>query len=326
MNRLFGLTLGLALAVNVVATATTAHAQDWPTKPVRMIVPIAAGGIVDVAARIVADGLTAKYGQRVVVENFGGAGGIIGVKRLLQSSPDGYTFGFLPASTIMITPILYKDANYDPIKDFQPIAVVGDVPYILAVNPGSGIMTLDDLIRRAKAENGKMKFASQFIGSGAHLVAERFSSEAGIKFTMVPYRGTTDVVTSVVSGETPVTMQAEATMADLIRAGRLRAIAVTSAKRLPGWPDVPAISESIPKSESTAWFGIFGVVGTPKPIVAKFAKDIEETVRSPEVAKRFATGGIYPIYGREKELAEKLAFETPIWRKIVKDANVTVQQ
>lgn len=316
----------LALAALGMALWSPAKAQDWPSKPIHLVVPIAAGGIVDVAARIVADSLGTKYGQRVVVENYGGAGGIVGVNKLLQSAPDGYTFGFLPASTIMITPVLYKAATYDPVKDFVPVAVVGDVPYILAVNPNSGINSLGDLLNRAKAENGKMKFASQFIGSGAHLVAERFSSEAGIKFTMVPYRSTTDAVTSVVSGETPVTMQAESTMADLIRAGKLRALAVTSGQRLPGWKDVPTTSETIPNSESTAWFGIFGVVGTPKEIVSKFAKDIEEVVRSPEVAKRFAAGGIYPIYGQEKELAEKLKFEIPIWRKIVKDANVTVQQ
>lgn len=315
----------VAIAILGACASGLANAQDWPTKPVRLILPVTAGNVNDLAARIVADKLSTLYGHRVIVENYAGAGGIIGMNKFLTSAPDGYAFAFLPGSTVMITPLLYKDAGYDPKKDFIPVAPVGEVPYIIAVNPKSGMNSMDDLIRRAKAEPGKMKFASQFIGSGAHLIAEQFSAALGIKFTMIPYRGVTEAVTAVVNGETQVTMQAVSTMADLVKSGQLRAFAVTSKERLPGWKDLPTTSETLPNSSATAWFGVFALPATPPAIVAKLSGDIDAVVRMPDVVKRFETGGIYPLNGRQKELAEKVALETPIFEKIVKDANIKVQ-
>lgn len=304
---------------------SVANAQDWPTKPVRLILPVTAGNVNDLAARIVADKLSTMYGHRVVVENYAGAGGIIGINKLLTSAHDGYTFGFLPGSTVMITPLLYKDAGYDPKKDLLPVAPVGEVPYILAVSPRSGITSLDDLVQRAKAEPGKMKFASQFIGSGAHLIAEQFSAALGIKFTMIPYRGVTEAVTSVLNGETQVTMQAVSTMADLVKSNQLQAFAVTSKERLPGWDNLPTTSEKFPNSAATAWFGIFALTKTPPEIVAKFGRDVDTVVRMPDVIKRFEAGGIYPVHGKQKELADKVTLESPIFEKIVKDSNIKVQ-
>jgi tripartite-type tricarboxylate transporter receptor subunit TctC len=316
--KVAGALIGLCLS-------SAAFAQSWPTKPVRLVLPVPAGNVNDLAARIVAEKLGTMYGHRVVVENYGGPGGIVGVRKFLEAAHDGYTFAFLPGSTVMITPLLYKDAGYDPKRDFLPVAPVGDVPYIVAVSPKSGIATMDDLIQRAKAEPGKLKFASQFIGSGAHLIAEQFSAALGIKFTMIPYRGVTEAVTSVVNGETQVTMQAVSTTGDLVKSGQLRAFGVTSKERLPGWPDLPTTSEKFPNSSATAWFGIFALTNTPPDIIAKLSQDIDAIVRMPDVIKRFETGGIFPVPGRQKELVEKIALETPIFEKIVKEANIKIQ-
>jgi tripartite-type tricarboxylate transporter receptor subunit TctC len=314
----------ILLAFMGFCASTAAMAQDWPSKPIRLILPVTAGNVNDLAARIIADKLSTIYGHRVVVENYAGAGGILGMNKLLTAAPDGYTFGFLPGSTVMITPLLYKDAGYT-VNDIVPVAPVGEVPYIIAVSPRSGISSLEELIERAKAAPGKLKFASQFIGSGAHLIAERFAADMGIKFTMIPYRGVTEAVTSVVNGETQVTMQAVSTMAELVKAGQLKAFAVTSKERLPGWADLPTTSEKLPNSDATAWFGIFAVKGTSQPIIDKLAQDIDTAVRSPDVVKRFEVGGIYPVNGRQKELAAKVTLETLIFSKIVKEADIKVQ-
>lgn len=312
----------LVLAGVILANAS--HAQDWPTKPIRLILPLPAGNNNDLAARIVADKLTEKYGQRVVVENYGGAGGIIGAQKFLASPNDGHTFAFFPGSVVMTTPLLYKDAGYDPAKDFVPVAPVGEAPYMIAVGAKSGINSLSELIQRAKAEPGKLKFATQFIGSGNHLVSERFVASLGAKFTMVPYKGVTEAVTSLLNGETQVTMQAVSTVASLVKDNQLRAFAVTSRGRLPGWPDVPATSEQFPNSEATAWFGIFALANTPPAIVSRLSADIDAVIRMPDVMQRFATGGIYPVHGQQKELQEKIALETPIFRKIIMDNNIRI--
>lgn len=316
----FFVALGVALS-----TVSVAIAQDWPKKPIHWMIPITAGNVNDLSARIVADKLGSMYGQRVVVENFAGAGGVLGVQKFLRSENDGYTFGFLPGSTVMITPLLYKDAGYDPLKDFVPVAPVMEVPYLVTVNPALGVKTLADLVKMAKAQPGKLKFASQFIGSGAHLTAERFFAAAGIKVSVIPYRGVTEAVTSVVSGETQFTLQAVSTMADLVKANQLIALGVTSKTRLSALPDVPTTSETIAGSDGTAWCGVFALNGTPKEIVEKLARDIDAVLAMPDVIQRFEAAGIYPVRGRQKELAEKVNVESPIFRKIVADANIKIQ-
>ena len=310
------LTLLACLGTGVV------QAQDWPQRPVTLILPVPAGNVNDLAARIVAQELTEIYGQQFLVENYSGAGGVPGMNKFLSSAADGYTFGFLPGSVVTITPLLNGDVDYAVFEDFVPVAPVGDVPYIVAVSAASDISSMATLIERAKSEPGALRFASQFIGSGAHLIAERFSAALGIKFTMIPYPGVTEAVTSVVNGESQVTMQAVSTMKGFIESGQLRPFAVTSAERLRGWPDLPTTSELQPNTEATAWFGIFALPDTPAEIIDDLGVKVEQVVNMPEVIERFENGGIYPIHGRATELAAKIRAEAPMWEGIVRDAGL----
>jgi tripartite-type tricarboxylate transporter receptor subunit TctC len=282
------------VALSLLAMAgTTAVAQTWPTKPVRMIVPVGAGSAPDVIARIVGEKLTASWGQGVVVDNRPGAGGIPGMSALARSAPDGYTIGFVPAAMGTITPLVFKNPQFNPDTDLAPVATVGISPLMLAVPATSGIQSLADLARHAKAQSGKVNFAAPQLNSLPHLAGEMVSKAGGMGLFTVPYRTPPDAVAAVLAGDALLTVDGVPGLLEHVKSGRLRAVGVTSARRLPGI-DVPAVAETYPGYEAIGWFQIIVPAGTPAAIVERINADVNRITALPEVTTRLSDMGVYP--------------------------------
>lgn len=282
------------VALSLLAMAgTTAVAQTWPTKPVRMIVPVGAGSAPDVIARIVGERLAAAWGQGVVVDNRPGAGGIPGMSALARSAPDGTTIGFVPAAMGTITPLVFKNPQFNPDTDLAPVATVGISPLMLAVPATSGIRSLADLARHAKAQSGKVNFAAPQLNSLPHLAGEMVSKAGGMGLFTVPYRTPPDAVAAVLAGDALLTVDGVPGLLEHVKSGRLRAVGVTSARRLPGI-DVPAVAETYPGYEAIGWFQIIVPAGTPTAIVERINADVNRITALPEVTTRLSDMGVYP--------------------------------
>lgn len=273
--------------------SSSAMAQAWPHKPVRMIVPVGAGSAPDVIARIVGDKLAAAWGQGVVVDNRPGAGGIPGMSTLARSVPDGYTIGFVPAAMGTITPLVFKNPQFNPDTDLTPAATVGISPLMLVVPAASDVRSVADLARHAKAHPGKVNFAAPQLNSLPHLAGEMVSKAGGMGMFTVPYRTPPEAVAAVLAGDAVLTVDGVPSLLPHLKSGRLRAVGVTSAKRLPGI-DVPAVSETYPGYEAIGWFQILVPAGTPAAIVERINTDVNRITASPEVITRLSDLGVYP--------------------------------
>lgn len=315
---------GVALCTSLLPALYTvsADAQSWPARPVRLIVPIAAGTLTDITARLVADRLRAIWGQQIVVDNRGGAGGILGMSTLARSAPDGYTFGFVPASTLTLTPILFRNPQFDAERDIAPVAAVVTTPFMVAVHPGTGIESFGDLVSRARAQPDKLNIAVLARNTAVHLAGELLGSAAGIRLYVVPYKGATDAVASVVSGDNALTIGGIATMSGLVKAGKLRAIVVTSRQRLPGYESVPTVAETVPGFEVHGWFGIVAPTGTPAAVIEQVNRDVNAVLRMPDVVARLAEFGAYPYGGSPAAMGEFIRAERPIWAKLARDLGI----
>ena len=281
-------------ALSLLALASSsAMAQAWPSKPVRLIVPAGAGAAPDVIARIVGEKLAAAWGQGVVVDNKPGAGGIPGMSALARSAPDGYTIGFVPAAMGTITPLVFKNPQFNPDTDLVSAATVGISPLMLAVPSSSGIQSVADLAKHAKANPGKVNFAAPQLNSLPHLAGEMVSKAGGMGLFTVPFRAPPEAVTAVLSGDAMLTVDGVPGLLQHVKSGRLRAVGVTSAKRLPGI-DVPAVAETYPGYEAIGWFQIIVPAGTPAAIVERINADVNRITASPEVATRLGDMGVYP--------------------------------
>ena len=308
------------LAVALLLVAGTAWAEDWPSKPVRMVVPVAAGSSNDIAARKLADGLGAIWGRGVVVENFAGAGGVRGLRELVQAAPDGYTIGMIPASTLIVSPIVYKKENFDPDRQLVPVAPVFETPFAIAANPTSGIASIADLQRLAKAEPGKIGISVLPLNTAVQLAAVMLDSAAGIDMLIVPYRTPGEAVLSAVRGDTKLTLGGVVTMAGMVKAGSLRFVAVTSRKRMPGF-DVPTVGETIPGFAASSWGALFAPAGTPPAVVAKISADTQKVLADPAINSVFAAGGIYPTPGTTADLIATIKADRPGWERAARAAN-----
>ncbi|RJP71901.1 MAG: tripartite tricarboxylate transporter substrate binding protein [Comamonadaceae bacterium] len=282
----------VALSLLAMA-ATTATAQSWPSKPVRMIVPIGAGSAPDVIARIVGEKLAAAWGQGVVVDNRPGAGGIPGMSALARSVPDGYTIGFVPAAMGTITPLVFKTPQFNPDTDLSSVATVGISPLMLVVPASSGIQSVADLEKHAKAHPGKVNFAAPQLNSLPHLAGEMASKAGGMGLFTVPYRTPPEAVAAVLAGDAMLTVDGVPSLLPHVKSGRLRAVGVTSSARLPGI-DVPAVAETYPGYEAIGWFQIVVPAGTPAAIVERINADVNRITASPEVTARLVDMGVYP--------------------------------
>jgi tripartite-type tricarboxylate transporter receptor subunit TctC len=310
----------LAAAAALIASPMPS-AEPYPSKPVKIIVAFAPGGGNDFIARFVAQRLTAAIGQQFIVENKPGAGGSIGFEAGVKSQPDGYTLTLISPS-YTTNPSLYK-LKFDPVADITPIVQISQGPFIVVVNPSLPAKSIRELIALAKAKPGSINFASSGSGSALHLAGELFAIMAGIKLTHVPYKGAGPALTDTLAGQTNLMLATNATVMPHVRAGRLRALAVTTAQRLPVEPDIPTVAEAgVPGYEVIVWHGLIGPKGLPRPVVDRINSEVMTLLNSRETPEKLQNDGVFPAGGTPEQFGETIEKEIELWRKVVREAGV----
>jgi len=310
--------LAAALAVFV----TAAHAQSYPAKPVRMIVPYAAGGPLDDAARIVGQRLTEIWGQAVVVDNRGGAGGSIGADVVAKSAPDGYTLLLGNAGPMTINPSLQKALPYDPQRDLAPITLVSASPMVLVVHPSLPVKSVPDLVRFAKTRPGKLNYASAGIGNLQHLGMESLQTMAGIRMNHVPYKGAAPAFIDLISGQVELMFANIIGVLPHVKSARVRAIAVSTAKRATVLPDIPSVAEIYPDFDVNGWMGIFVPATTPREITAKLHEDIVKVLMRQDTRERLASQGAEVVAGTPEQLSAFVRRESALYAKIIQSSGI----
>jgi len=306
-----------ASAVSAQA-ASTGSGQSWPDKPIRVILSVPAGATPDVTARLVTPGLSQQLGQPLVVDNRGGAGGLIGAEIVAKSAPDGYTLFISSPGALTILPHLRK-VPYDTVKDFAPVSLISVGPFVLITHPSVPVKTVKELIALARAQPGKLNYASAGNGVANHLAMELFKQMAGVDITHVPYKGAPQAVTDVLAGHMNMTFNSIAPIIAHIRAGRVRVLGVASSKRSPQLADVPTISEAgVPGYESENWFGMFAPAKTPKQIIARLNEAVVKVVRSPEIQTQFSALGADAIGNSPGEFAAFVRRDMEKYARVVK--------
>ena len=320
----------LAVSLCIAGTllcADPAPAQDYPNRPIKLVVPFPAGGPTDGMARIISDRLGAVLGQSIVVENRGGgAGGSVGAKFVAAADPDGYTILLTPGGSLTTGPAVHKNIGYDPAKVFTPVCLVIETPLIVSVHSDLPVKSMAELVAYAKANPGKVSWGSQGFGVAPHLLLELFKLEAGVNIVHVPYRGTAPMLSAIVAGEVQVVADPMTTSLPHIQSGRLRAIAIAGPERTPKLPDVPITKEAgYPKLNSPFWLGVVAPAGTPPAIVDKLNAAFRESMAPPETRARLATLGADIKIGTPQAFGDMLARELALWTGVVKDAKITVE-
>jgi tripartite-type tricarboxylate transporter receptor subunit TctC len=317
--------LAAAAALIVVSTATAGLAQSYPSKPVRVVVPYPPGGSTDIVARVIGEQLSQSMGQRFVVDNRPGAGGNIGMQLAAGAEPDGYTV-VVGTTAHAINMTLFKDLPYDTVKDFEPIALLTEIPLILVVNPAVEAQSVADLIALAKERPGTLNVASSGNGQSTHLAAEMFNAMAGIKLTHVPYKGSAPAITDVVAGHVQLMFDTVMSALPHVQAGKLRALAVSSAERAPVAPDVPTIAEAaLPGYEAIAWNGLFAPAGTPRAIIDQLNAEVVRALQSEKVKEQLASLGATTRPTMPNEFSTYVRDEVSKWAKVVKESGATVE-
>jgi tripartite-type tricarboxylate transporter receptor subunit TctC len=318
--------VGLVGAVALLAAATPAAAQEFPTRPITLVVPYAAGGGNDVMARTVAEKMSRTLGQQVVVENRPGAGGAIATRQVAKAVPDGYTLVIGGTGTLAVNPTLYSNVGYDPRKDFAPVGLIGTSALIVLVNPQVAVHSIKELIALAKKEPAKLNYASAGVGSGIHLGTVLFEQMADVTFTHVPYRGTGPALTDVIGGHVSIYFSSLPSAIGLVRDGKVRALAVTAAQRSPIFPDVPTVAEAgVPGFEAVLHYGIVAPTGTPKAVIAKLNAALREAVIAPDTKERMAADGTEPLPSTSEQYAADIDKEETKWSAIVKKAGAKAE-
>lgn len=306
-----------ALLASALAPAPAA-AQDFPTRPVTLVIPFAAGGSTDLVGRLIAERMSAELGQPVVVENKGGAGGNLGAAQVAKAAPDGYTILMGTVATHALNPTLYKKMPYDPVTSFAPVSLLVVVPNVLVVNPDFPAKTTEELIALLKKEPGKYSYASSGNGTPLHLSGELFKSMAGVDMQHIPYQGAGPALIDVISGQVPIMFDNLPSSSGHIKSGKLRALGVTTAKRAPSFPDLPAIAEVVPGYETYTWNAVFAPAGTPPEVVAKLNAAANKALADPKVQARLADFSAVSVGSTPDELGEHVKKEIAKWAPIVK--------
>ncbi|PWB60852.1 MAG: MFS transporter [Betaproteobacteria bacterium] len=315
----------LALAAALLAAAPLAHAQAWPNKTVKIVVPFPAGGPTDVLTRVLADKLGAQLGHPVVVENKPGAGGALGADFVAKSPADGYTLVMATTSTHSIGPYLGKQA-YDPVKDFTPIVWVGNATNILVVSNHVPVNSVKELIELARKDPGKLNYATSGIGTISHLTTELFASMAGVKLNHVPYKGTQQSIPDIMSGQVAILFDNVMTSQPNIKAGKVKGLAISSPSRSALVPDLPTVAESgLPGFQSLTWFGLLGPASTPKAVVDRVNAEMNKALALPEIQARFAQMGFEAAGGSAADFAQVIQRDAQKWSKVIKDAGVKAE-
>ena len=300
-----------------------ASAQDYPSKPIRLIVPFGAGGGSDYVGRLVAQKLTEQMGQGVVVENRPGAASLVGTELAAKSAPDGYTL-LLADSGFTINPAFYKSIKYDPLKDFDPITVVAETPYVLVVNPALPYAgSLKDFLAAAKAQPGSINIGSAGNGSGTHMSGELFKLRAGLSLTHVPYKSAGAAVADVVSGQIQSSMSSPPAALPLAKSGRVKILAAAASKRSPLLPEVPTFAEhGVDGVLVSNWYSVMSVGGTPKPVIQRLHDELMKAIASPDMRERLAAGALEPAPNTPEQFRRMIAAELERWAQVIKEAGV----
>lgn len=312
-----------ALALTAALSSYDAAAQSaYPSRPIRLIVPSAPGGGTDFTARTLGQKLTESIGQTVIVDNRSGAAGNIGVEIAAKSSPDGYTL-VMPITSFSVNPNLYSKLPFDTVKDFSSIVLASSAPLFLVITPSVQAKSVGELINVAKAKAGQLNYANSGNGTTAHLAGELFKKMAGVNLVSVPYKGGGPAVIDLIAGRVQIYFSTIPAALAHVQGGRLRGIAVTTTTRVNLIPDVPTVAESgLPGFEVVGWFGIFAPAGTPRPVVAKLNKEINDALRTPDIQQRFASQGLVPGGGTPEDLGKFLRAEIAKWGALIKEAGI----
>jgi tripartite-type tricarboxylate transporter receptor subunit TctC len=322
-------TLAAATAINAAAALGAVHASaapaEFPARPIRFIVPNAAGGSTDLVARTVAQKVGEGMGQQIVIDNRPGSGGIIGTELVAKAQPDGYTLLMGTIGNLAISPHLYRRLAYDPIRDFAPVTQLASAAYMLVVHPSVPAKSVAELVALAKSRPSQLNYASAGSGTGSHLSAELFRSVAGIAVVHVPYKGGTPAITDVIAGQVQMMLNGIPSSMPHLKAGRIRALAVTTAARSPAAPELPTMAEAgYPGAESTSWTGVLAPAGTPVRVVARLNSEFVRALRAPEASARLSADGAVPVGSSAAEFASYLRSELAKWGQVVKISGATV--
>jgi tripartite-type tricarboxylate transporter receptor subunit TctC len=302
-----------------LALAATAQAQSWPSKPVRLIVPFPPGGGNDTVARAVGTELAKPLGQQIVIDNRAGAGGTIGADLAAHAPPDGYTLFLAGVASHGINPVLNPKLPYDAVRDFAPVSLLASAPLIVVIHPSLPVKNIKDLIALAKAKPGALNFASNGSGGSSHMAGEMFNAMAGVKIVHVPYRGLAPALTDLLSGQVQIMFSSAVAMLPQVKAGKLRGLATTGAKRPPAIPDLPTVAEAgVPGYETGSWYGIVAPAGTSPEIINRLSTELQKIVRQPAMQERFNAEAANPIGSTPQEFAAHIQREKERWTKVVK--------
>jgi tripartite-type tricarboxylate transporter receptor subunit TctC len=315
----------VAAALALCIASTLASAQNWPTKPIKMIIPFPAGGGTDLIGRLMAKHLSERLGQQVYVENRGGANGGIGLQALAQSEPDGYTIAAASDTPLVVNPSLYEKLAYQPLRDFQPVAGMVKFPGMVAAHPSLPVKTIAELIALAKAKPGGVAYSSGGIGNFGHLAAELFSLAADVKMLHVPYRGVGPATQALIAGDVQITFSNIVTTMPHVTSGKLVALAVNEPKRVPAFPNLPAVAETVPGFEMAPWVSIIAPAKTPKAIVERLEKEVRAVMADPAVVKICNEQQIAINALSTGELTELTKKDTEKWATVIKKAGIKIQ-
>lgn len=313
-----------ALAIGLAATP--AHAQqDYPNKPIRLVVPFTPGGVTDTGARVVAERLGARLGQQVVVDNRPGASGNIGTQMVAAAAPDGYTLVLGFDGTLVINPHVFAKVPFDTVKDFVPVSKIGDAVLVIVTHPSVPAKTLPELIAYSKSNPGGLSYGSSGTGGTPHVAAEMLKVKTDANFIHVPYKGGGQAMTDVVGGQLPMLYTAVAGALPFIERGQVRAIAISSAQRLPSLPQVPTVGDTVPGFEASSWIGLLAPARTPQPIVERIQRELHAVVNEPAVKERLAKLGITSVGNTPAEFAQQIQADLKKYAEVVKAAGIKIE-
>ncbi len=310
--------LPLASVLAVPAAHAQAQSYPYPSKPIRLVLPYPPGGGTDIIARPLAQLAGASMGQLMVIENRSGAGGNIGMDAVAKAPPDGYTLVFALTAQLAVNPSLYPKLPYDLMRDFTPISLLGMAPYLLVAHPALPVKSVKALVALAKAKPDELRFGSAGNGSGSHLAGEMLNALAGIKSLHIPYKGGAPALTDLVAGQLQLSYLTYTSTSGFIRAGRLRALGVTTAKRSPALPDLPAIAESVPGYDSAVWYGVLAPAGTPADIIARLNREFVAALKNAELRQRLIPEAFEPIGTTPEYLGDYMKSEIARWARLLK--------
>jgi tripartite-type tricarboxylate transporter receptor subunit TctC len=314
------------MAAALACAATLSFAQGFPEKPIRFVVGFTPGGPSDILARALGQKLGERWSQQVVIENRPGAGGNVAAEAVARSAPDGYTWLLGNNSILATNQSLYRQLGYDPVKDFAPVSLVALQPNILVVNPQVPANSVMELVSLAKKHPGKLNYASSGSGAAAHLAGELFKTMAGVDLVHIPYKGAQPALTDVIAGQVQVMFATSASVLPFIKAGKLRALAVTTAQRSPSVPELPTVAEAgVPGFEAITWHGVVVPAATPAPLIERLNRDLVGVLRMPDLRERLATLGAEVVAGTPREFADYIAAEIPKWAKVVRDSGARIE-